>query len=93
MNQLHSMRVFLAVTESGGFASASRNLRISPVAVARAVAELEQHIGATLLSRTTRLVRVTDAGARYADNCEKLKDSTHRSEIRRTEPFICQTAP
>lgn len=72
MDQLHSMRVFLAVAESGGFASASRKLRISPAAVTRAVAELEQHLGATLLSRTTRVVRVTDAGARYADDCRRV---------------------
>ncbi len=72
MDQLHSIRVFLAVVDSGGFASAARRLRISPAAVTRAVAELEHHLGAALLVRTTRVVRVTDAGARYAEDCRRI---------------------
>ena len=72
MDQVHSMRVFLSVVDSGGFARASRKLGISPAAVTRAVAEIENHLGVALLVRTTRVVRVTDAGARYAADCRRI---------------------
>ena len=47
-------------------------LAISPPAVTRAVNELEGHLGLRLLTRTTRTVRVTDAGERYAQDCRRI---------------------
>ena len=47
------MRVFVGVAEAGGLAPAARSLRLSPPAVTRAVAALEERIGARLLHRTT----------------------------------------
>ena len=59
----------MAVVDCQGFAGAARKLELSPPAVTRAVNELESHLGVRLLTRTTRTVRVTEAGARYADDC------------------------
>lgn len=72
MDRLYSMNIFLAVVDEGGFAPASRKLRISPPVVTRAVSELESALGVRLLARTTRVVRVTEAGARYADDCRRI---------------------
>lgn len=72
MDRLHLITVFVAVVDSGGFAGASRKLNLSPPAVTRAVNELETHLGVRLLTRTTRFVRVTEAGARYADDCRVI---------------------
>lgn len=72
MDQLHSMRVFTAVAEVGGFAGAARKLNLSPATVTRAVLELEQHLGVSLLTRTTRVVRLTDAGSSYLEDCRRL---------------------
>lgn len=72
MDRLHLINVFVAVVDANGFAGAARKLNISPPAVTRAVNELEAHLGARLLTRTTRVVRVTEAGARYVEDCRRI---------------------
>ena len=72
MDQLHLIRVFVAVVDTNGFAGAARKLNISPPAVTRAINELESHLGVRLLTRSTRVVRVTEAGARYGDDCRRI---------------------
>lgn len=63
LDRLHLIEVFVAVVDCQGFAGAARKLELSPPAVTRAVNELESHLGVRLLTRTTRIVRVTEAGA------------------------------
>ncbi|MCW7538365.1 LysR family transcriptional regulator [Aquabacterium sp. A7-Y] len=72
MDRLETMEVFVAVAEAAGFAAAARRLRLSAPAVTRAVVALEQRIGARLLHRTTRSVRLTEAGERYLLDCKRL---------------------
>src|SRR5258708_7684976 len=64
MDQLDSMRVFIAVADAGGFAPAARLLRVSPPVVTRAIAALERRLGARLLNRTPRQMHLTEAGPR-----------------------------
>jgi len=66
------MQAFVAVAETGGFAAAARRLTLSPPVVTRAIAALETHLGARILTRTTRQVRLTEAGARYLEDCRRL---------------------
>ncbi|HAT33295.1 MAG TPA: LysR family transcriptional regulator [Janthinobacterium sp.] len=68
MDRLHLMTVFVAVAEERSFAGAARRLSMSPPAVTRAVAALEERLGVRLLNRTTRHVRATEAGQRYLDD-------------------------
>jgi DNA-binding transcriptional LysR family regulator len=72
VDRLQAMTVFVAVTEEGGFAAAARRLSMSPPAVTRAVAAIEGRIGARLLHRTTRNVRLTEAGQRYFEDCRRI---------------------
>lgn len=72
MDRLHLINVFVAVVDANGFAGAARKLSISPPAVTRAISELEAHLGVRLLTRTTRVVRVTEAGARYVEDCRRI---------------------
>ncbi|HJU38730.1 MAG TPA: LysR family transcriptional regulator, partial [Tahibacter sp.] len=72
MDRWHAMRVFAKVVETGGFAPAARALDLSAPAVTRAIAALEATIGTRLLVRTTRTVKLTDAGARYYDDCRRI---------------------
>ncbi len=65
MDRLLSMRVFQRVLDEGGFAAAARALDMSPAGVTRLVADLEDHLGARLLQRTTRRLSLTEAGAAY----------------------------
>lgn len=80
MDRLYTMSIFLAVVDEGGFAPAARRLRISPPVVTRAVTELEETMGVRLLTRTTRVVRVTDVGARYAADCRRILADVADSE-------------
>ena len=80
MDRLQAMTTFVAVVESGGFASAARKLNLSPPVVTRAVAELEERLGLRLLTRTTRVVRVTDAGARFAEDCRRILADIEEAE-------------
>ena len=66
------MTVFVAVAEEESFAAAARRLRMSPPAVTRAIACLEERLAVRLLTRTTRLVRTTDAGARYLEDARRI---------------------
>lgn len=72
MDRFHLMTVFVAVAEEESFAAAARRLSISPPAVTRAVAFLEERLGVRLLTRTTRLVRPTDAGLRYLEDARRI---------------------
>ena len=65
MDRLLSMRVFERVVAEGGFAAAARALDLSPPVVTRLVADLEEHLGARLLQRTTRRLSLTEAGQHY----------------------------
>lgn len=72
MDRLHLMNVFVAVAEEEGFAAGARRLRMSPPAVTRAVAALEERLGVKLLNRTTRYVRATEAGQRYLEDARRI---------------------
>jgi DNA-binding transcriptional LysR family regulator len=72
MDRFYLMQTFVAVVDCQGFAGASRKLNVSPPAVTRAIAELEERLGVRLLARTTRVVRPTDAGALYVEDCRRI---------------------
>ena len=54
MDRLESMSVFVAVVAAGSFSAASRQLRMPLPTVSRKVAEIESHLNAKLLVRSTR---------------------------------------
>lgn len=81
MDRLQAMTAFVTVVDCGGFASAARKLELSPPVVTRAVAELEERLGLRLLTRTTRVVRVTEAGARFADDCRRILAEIDEAEV------------
>jgi DNA-binding transcriptional LysR family regulator len=66
------MEVFVAVADAGSFAKAGARLRISPPAVTRAVASLEERLGARLLNRTTRSLSLTETGLRFLESAKRL---------------------
>lgn len=72
MDRFQLMNVFVAVAEESGFAAGARRLRMSPPAVTRAVAALEQRLKVKLLNRTTRYVRTTEVGQRYLDDARRI---------------------
>ena len=66
---------FVAVAETQGFTSAANKLNVSTSHISRQIAKLEQRLGVALFARSTRKVKLTDAGERYYQHCLILVDS------------------
>lgn len=80
MNRQHEMQVFLAVSQTLSLAAAARQLNISTPTATRAIDALEQRVGNALLQRSTRGVRLTEAGARYVIDCQRILQSLQEAE-------------
>lgn len=65
MDQLRAIRYFVKVAETGSFSRAARHFNVPPSSLSRRVADLESHLGATLLKRSTRVVKLTEIGEHY----------------------------
>lgn len=72
MDRFHELQVFIAIVDGGSLSEASRRLGLSPPAVSRAIDALEKRLAVRLLTRSTRAVRVTEAGAAYAAECRRI---------------------
>ena len=80
MDRIDAMQAFVAVADLGGFAPAARKLGLSPSAVTRLIAALEDRLGARLLQRTTRKVALTDVGARYLERARRILADVEEAE-------------
>ncbi|MGD9805071.1 MAG: LysR family transcriptional regulator [Hyphomicrobiaceae bacterium] len=72
MDRLHEIEVFIAVAEAGSFAKAGIRLRLSPPAVTRAIAALEDRLGARVFNRTTRSLALTDVGRHFLERARRV---------------------
>jgi DNA-binding transcriptional LysR family regulator len=69
MTDLDSIAVFVKVVEAGSFSAAARRLEMPKATVSARVARLEKRLGLRLIQRTTRRLRVTEAGEQYFHHC------------------------
>jgi len=81
MDRIDAMKVFVATLDEGSLAGAGRRLGKSPAAVSRAIAFLENHVGAELLHRTTRSLKLSEAGQRYAVACRRVLTDLEEADI------------
>jgi DNA-binding transcriptional LysR family regulator len=81
MDRIDAMRVFIAALDEGSLAGAGRQLGRSPAAVSRAIAFLEQQVGAPLLHRTTRAIKLSEIGERYAAACRRVLVDLQEAEM------------
>jgi DNA-binding transcriptional LysR family regulator len=72
MDRIDAMKVFVTAIDEGSLAGAARRLKRSPTAVSRALTFLEARLGVELLHRTTRALKLSDAGERYAAACRRV---------------------
>lgn len=99
MDRLLSMRVFERVVDEEGFAAAARALELSAPVVTRLVADLEEHLGARLLQRSTRRLSLTDAGQAYLGRVRNIlqdideADAVARSQTHELEGLLRVHAP
>ncbi|RQO55685.1 LysR family transcriptional regulator [Variovorax sp. KBW07] len=81
MDRIDAMKVFVAALAEGSLAGAGRKLGKSPAAVSRAIAFLETHVGTELLHRTTRSIRLSEAGERYAVACRRILTDLEEADM------------
>lgn len=72
MRQPTDMAAFVAVVEAGGFSAAARVLGLTPSAVSRLIARLEDRLGVRLLHRTTRRISLTHEGVAYYQRSARI---------------------
>jgi DNA-binding transcriptional LysR family regulator len=87
---LNELLVFAKVVQASSFTAAARELRMPKSTVSRKVSELEERIGAQLLQRTTRKLRLTDAGQTYFEYCARIVAEAEEAELAVTR---MQSAP
>ena len=79
---LEKLRIFIAVADYGGFIKAAQSLYISHSTTSRAVASLEEYLGLKLFERTSRSLRLTDAGRLLLEEGRALIERAHNLEER-----------
>ena len=79
-DRMSALRVFVRVARSGSFSRAARELRLSQPSASRIVAALETEIGATLFTRSTRALSLTEAGAEYLGRVETALTALDEAE-------------
>ncbi|WP_223851279.1 MULTISPECIES: LysR family transcriptional regulator [Cupriavidus] len=80
IRDLNDTLIFVRVVQSGSFTAAASALQIPKATVSRRVRALETHLGASLLHRTTRKLRVTEAGAAYFERCNGIAQQLAEAE-------------
>ena len=81
MDRLDAMKVFVVTVDEGSLAAAGRKLGRSPAAVSRAIAFLEARAGAELLHRTTRSIKLSEEGERYAETCRRVLSELDQVDV------------
>jgi len=80
MDRLEAMAVLLAAVDAGSLSAAARRLGLPLATVSRRVAELEAHLGARLLTRSSRRLTLTDAGRSYAAAAKRILEEVGEAE-------------
>lgn len=71
---LEDLALFGQVADQGGFTAAARRIGVPQSTISRRVAALEDRLGVKLLDRTTRRMRLTEAGQRAHDHVRRMLD-------------------
>lgn len=81
-DQFAALRVFVRLAHTGSFSGTARELKLSQPTTSRMISDLEQHLGVTLFTRTTRAVVLTQAGTEYLEQIQPilhaLEEADHR---------------
>jgi len=99
VDRLGAMRVFVTVADTGSLSAAGRRLRMPLATVSRQLAQLEDEVGARLVTRTTRHLALTEPGRHYLEACRRVLEEVEAADRRlageRSEPggTLALTAP
>jgi DNA-binding transcriptional LysR family regulator len=85
MNRLLEMEIFATVTDAGSISAAAERLDMAKSAVSKRLADLETRLGVSLMTRTTRRLSLTDAGADFYKKCTAILAEVAAAEAGVTE--------
>ncbi len=88
MDRLEAMTILVAVVETGSFTAAGRHLSMPLPTVSRKLAELEEHLGSRLLTRSTRRLSLTEAGKDYVAACRRILEEVSNAERKAACEFV-----
>ena len=80
MDRLEAMALLVEAVDVGSFSAASRKMNVPLPTVSRKIADLESHLGARLLTRSTRKLTLTDAGAAYVSVAKRILEQVADAE-------------
>jgi DNA-binding transcriptional LysR family regulator len=87
-DRFEAMALLLKVIEQGSFSAAARALRMPVATLSRRISDLEGHLGARLLIRTTRRLSLSDAGLAYAEAARRIIDQVRDAEAQVAGEFL-----
>lgn len=85
MDRSMEMAVFAKVVEEGSFSSAARSLKLTPSAVSKQIARLEDRLGVRLLNRTTRRLSATEEGSAFYQRAARILADIDEAETAVTQ--------
>jgi len=77
----NTLRAFLAIVDQGSFSEAAEQLHITQPAISKRLAALEVQLGAELVDRSQRQLKLTDAGTRLLPHARRILDEIHNARI------------
>ena len=80
MDKLSTMQAFCRIVDRGNFARAAEDLGVSSALLSREIRLLEDSVGTTLITRTTRRMSLTEAGSLYYQEAMNILDAVNRVE-------------
>ncbi len=78
--QIGTLELFCQAAEQLSFSAAANFMGITPAAVSRSIARLEERLGVRLFVRTTRQIRLTESGGRYFRQCQQALQQLREAE-------------
>ncbi len=80
MDRLTAMQMFVRVVETGSFSAVAREMNSTQPTISKNIAELESWLGAKLLNRSTRSLRLTETGTDYYERCVAILQDVEEAE-------------
>ena len=80
MKALDSLRIFVITQRKGSLSAAARSLALSPATISRRISALEEELGVQLVDRTSRNLKVTEAGQAFLEHAEHVLEAMAAAE-------------
>ena len=79
LNLLPDLALFVQIVDQGSFSAVARQSGLTPSAVSRSVSRLEREMGSKLLHRTTRKLRLSDAGETVYQHAQQMLEAARQA--------------